>query len=208
MKTVAIIGRNRRLQDQIPWDTADEVWSMNNGYEGWRESRHFHRWLELHNRDWLLKHYGPESFHAHLLCLASLVKKGTAVLTWEAWEDIPSLAYPKSKVDALPAHRWHASSFDWAVSLAIVEGFRTISLHGVDLGPMDQGEPWAAFGAMSYWVGFAEARGIQVSVEGGSLFTVLQWKRSRHLQYGFDDCDNILEDESRVPVIVRDAHVG
>ncbi|HKI82642.1 MAG TPA: hypothetical protein VKA04_13415, partial [Pseudodesulfovibrio sp.] len=151
----------------------------------------YDRWFQLHPPHYLARHY-PEGLED--LARWWTVKHNIPCYMDRAYVGYPdSVAFPKAEVEALTPRGWyHASSMDWMLALAILDGFEKILLAGVRFStfPIADGEPLSARPCMEYWTGVAEGRGIEVEYAGprGHMFRVLHMvtMQSRH-QYGFDD---------------------
>lgn len=168
-----------------------ELWGLNDPveYPGIPSRRAFTRWFQIHPPHYLKKHY-PKG----LLDLAEHWGEETGIPVYmdrhyDVYPD--SVAYPRDEVEALAPHGWfHASSFDWMVGLAILEGFERIDLYGCSFVhyPIMNGEPVSALGCLQYWIGIAEGRGIDVRVHGGGhMFRVIHVAAYQSkLQYGYE----------------------
>lgn len=189
-----------------------EIWGFNQMYRGWlaewamdgvdfydpesltvkkRKSAAFpfHRWFELHTPDYFVTTvYGEPEDEANQwpaiareLCQ---VAERVPLYLPQACPDVPKAkVYPLAKVQKLTPHgSYHAGSFDWMTALAIAEGFTRIRITGVDfsLG----GEPISARPCLEYWIGVAEAKGIEVEVMGGDLLRIFHLVKS-DTPYGF-----------------------
>lgn len=181
-----------------------EVWSLNHAHEILGGVK-FHRYFELHRRLYLQTHE-PDNFTARVKWMRTLKRHDVPVYTWEVWPECKTnRLYPKSDVEALSPHGdYHLGSFDWMVALAILEGYETIRLYGVDFSR--GGEPIGARACLEYWLGFAEGRGIGVEVFGrGDVFKTYQLLRSSR-QYGFEDVH--LVEEATGPALPAWERVG
>ena len=151
-----------------------ETWAMNVGDPRGRA----HRLFALHDRrtwrrDW--------SGHAGITKDARTLTL-TPFYVWEPkdWPDVPTATrYPRETVEALTARgRYHQSSFDYMLCLAIVEDYEHVHLAGVDFGPWDGSEPQAGRACLEYWIAVAEGRSIKVTVaEPTTLFKTINYVR-------------------------------
>lgn len=168
-----------------------EFWGLNDpmDHPGIPARHAFTRWFQIHPPRYLAKHYpkGLDDLAEHWG-----ESRGIRLYMDTHYPEYPdSIPYPKAEVEALTDHGgFHASSFDWMVALAILEGFEEIHLYGSSFFtfPVMNSEPITALACLQYWLGVAEGRGIKVSVFGGGhLFTIqhLAVYNSR-LQYGWD----------------------
>ena len=193
-RKVAIIGKGGG-DLVVPWtEPGWEFWGLNEQSRrdmGVPPLEHFDRWFQIHPPRYLEKHY-PEG----MVDLANwwTKRQGVTLYMDRHYPEYPdSVAYPKAEVEALTSRGWyHASSLDWMLALAIMEGFEHIlvAAAGFDTFPVTNGEPLSARPCLEYWTGVAEGRGIEVEFAGpsGHMFRVLHMvtMESRH-QYGFDD---------------------
>lgn len=196
---VAIIGKapNRIF---APWgEPSWELWGLNDtavcprhpeGCEGIPPIRAHTRWFQLHPPRYLRVHY-PKGIDN----LNALWKRRNGVRLYmdRHYKAYPSSEpFPKQKVEKMVPHgAYHASSFDWLLALAVLEGFKEIHLYGVALytPPVMNGEPLSGRPCLEYWAGVAEGRGLKVIVHGtdGDLFKVIHVARLvSDLQYGWD----------------------
>lgn len=168
-----------------------ELWGLNDpvDWPGCPARHAFTRWFQLHP-----PHYLSEHYQLGLKDLARHWGKKTGIRLYmdRHYPEYPdSEPYPRELTDKMVKHGWyHASSFDWMVALAIHEGFQHIGIYGCDFYayPITNREPIAALPCMSYWLGVAEGRGIEVEVHGGGhLFRILHMAvYESGLQYGWD----------------------
>jgi len=202
-RKVALIGKGGGHL-VVPWtEEGWEFWGLNEQSRrqiGIPPLEHYDRWFQIHPPRYLERHYpegmvdleawwGPQRVDD-----GSFVGRSIPLYMDRAYMQYPdSVAYPKEEAEALTSHGWyHASSLDWMVALAILEGFEHIlvAAAGFDSFPVTNGEPLSARPCLEYWSGVAEGRGIEVEYAGpsGHMFQILHMVtlQSRH-QYGFDD---------------------
>lgn len=189
---VAIVGfgvtRNTAPFGEPGW----ELWGLNDPplRTGWHPREACNRWFQLHPPAYLRKHY-PKGIRD--LAREWSEPRGVRLYMDRHYPEYPdSEPFPKEAVEALTSHgRYHASSFDWMIALAILEGFTEIALHGVDFFtfPVMNGEPISARACLEYWIGVAEGRGIRVrnaGADGHVLRVVHLAAMTSDLQYGFE----------------------
>ena len=155
------------------------------------------RWFQLHPRDYLVKHWQPD-YWMHIMWLREECFMPVYVPDLEQWDDIPTAReYPKAEVEALTPHGdYHAGSFDWMVSLAILEEFEEIHIYGVNFG--SGGEPLSALPCLQYWLGVAEGRGIKVHVEPPTDMYSIYYLTKTKRQYGWDWFQLVVDEEDGV----------
>lgn len=189
-KRVALVGKGKNRYG-APWGQQGwELWGLNDRspYEPPIEA--FTRWFQLHPPKYLRVHYqeGIDDLDANWR-----EERGVRLYMDRHYRRYPdSEPYPKDEVEALTPRGWyHASSFDWMLALAVLEGFEVIDLYGCGFTtfPYLNGEPISGRACLEYWAGVAEGRGAVVrQYSGGDLFQVLHLARMRSkLQYGFQD---------------------
>ena len=148
----------------------------------------FDRFFQLHNIKYCRRHYPTWIQNDKLVWERS---QGLPLYMDRHYKSLPdSVPYPKKDVEKLTSHgKYHTSSFDWMVALAIHLEVKEIALYGVNFSGahLFNGEPLAGRACLEYWLGVAEGRGIKVMVSGGSdLFkTVHLAGMMSTLQYGF-----------------------
>lgn len=185
VKAVRIVGFSKGRE--AAWrDRPDstEVWGFNDLHHDFPIDQYiFHRWFQLHDRAYLKEMWSP-SYWVHLAWLKQLSATIMPVYTTELWPDVrASVRYPKEEVAALTPHgAYHAGSFDWMLAFAILQGFATVDIYGVNFS--SGGEPISARPCLEYWMGVAEGRGMRVTVHGGDVGHIFHLVRS-DLQYGF-----------------------
>ena len=203
-KRVAIIGYNS-TKKLAPWaDRTVDRWGFNEPGKENPMRYGFSEWFQLHQRHYLERGQRNQAalgfFTWSVDWYASL--RYTPLTVWDPtdWPECPTVQrYPKEAVEALTLHgRYHLSSVDWLVALAIQRGYKHISIYGIDFGPTDGGEPMGARACLEYWLGVAEGRGIETHVEGGAMFTGYQWVRSSW-QYGYEHANNEIHKLGPVP---------
>lgn len=143
------------------------------------------RTFELHRRNYLRFVLGA-GFATYVELLRLLSERYEVTLI-EPWKELPKATlYPIKQVEALPHGKWHTGSFDWMLACAIAEGYRDITIAGMQF--QRGGEPLGAPACISYWVGYAVGLGIRVTVheDCDTLFKTYQLVESER-QYGRED---------------------
>lgn len=187
-RSVAIVGKAWESV-LAPWGVEGwELWGLNHS-EGYMPIEAFTRWFQLHPPRYLGR-YARDSLQD--LQEAWTRPRGVRLYMERAYEKYPdSEPYPKEEVETLVHHgRYHTSSFDWMMALAVLEGFEEISLFACEFytPPPYNGEPISSRAALEYWSGVAEGRGAKVEVVsyGSDLFKTIHMARLRStIQYGF-----------------------
>ena len=114
-----------------PWGRKGwEFWGLNEAQETPPIAAHT-RWFQLHPPRYLKRHHPPgvEDLDYHWQD-----PRGMRLYMDRHYVRYPdSESFPKEQVEALTTHGWyHASSFDWMLGLAVLEGFKRIELWGVE----------------------------------------------------------------------------
>lgn len=193
--SVAIVGKGP-YDVLAPWGQPGwEFWGLNDAptSNGWPPIEAHTRWFQLHNPQYMRKHYpkGIDELARHWGG-----ERGVILYMDRHYPEYPeSVAYPKTQVEELLPYsfgRYHTSSFDWMVALAIHEGFTTIHLHGVEFGafPYTAGEPISGRACLEFWMGVAAGRGVDIALgpqHMGDMFLTTHMARFRSTtQYGFE----------------------
>jgi hypothetical protein len=165
----------------VPWgDETAEYWGVNNLYGVPLKGAHYDRWFEIHNiwydektkkllrRD--LPDFRGQPVDEYMKGLANL---NTTIYMQQYWPDlIPmSVPYPiaellkyfgveKNLGEVMP--RYLTNSISYEIALAIMEGFKTIDVWGVD---MSVGTEWGSQRpSCEFWLGIAAGMGINIYV--------------------------------------------
>lgn len=179
-KKVALVGFAETTFQNAPFDDPTwEVWGMNQLY---RHIRRFDRWYEIHTEPVFTADIVRDTNYVEWLRTAPVpVYMVDGVWDLPAPEDpepevgstyrmkYPSaVRVPFERIAALRGKKYAGlapylqSTIGYMLALAILEGFETIGLWGIDLivgSEYEYQKPNAEF-----WVGFAEARGIDVII--------------------------------------------
>lgn len=181
-KSVAIMGGGGYLGAQASTIPGMSVWTCNGLLRD--KNIRVSRWFELHRREYLSRVMPSDAFLSYCRFMRDLKN----VVTFDFWPEANRhwRIYPVEEVEKLaPLGKWHCGSFDWMVALAILEGFETINLYGVQF--MRGGEPISAPAALAYWLGVASGRGIGIQLFNcdaiGKTYQLLESER----QYGRED---------------------
>ncbi|MGE0722813.1 MAG: hypothetical protein AB7O45_00485 [Alphaproteobacteria bacterium] len=106
--------------------------------------------------------------------------------------DYPGLvAYPLEAVINAAGADYFNGTPPYALALAIAIGVRRLSLYGFDYSYPNQHDAEQGRGCAEYWIGRAEARGIEVEVAASStlLDAYLKGAPGRPRYYGYDTVD-------------------
>lgn len=159
-KKVAIVGSASSTKDLAPYDDPDwEIWGL-----AWHPYKRLDRAFEIHDRAlWYGAICGKDDYPT------KLAELGCPVYTREVFADIAnSVAYPRAEVRAavLNGREFWASSIGYMVALAIYEGREAVGVWGADM-ILDE-EYGYQRDNLSWLLGIAEGRGIEVVVPEGS----------------------------------------
>lgn len=165
---VAIVGFAPSWKE-APWDKPQEyeIFCLNEMYKLANEVPNFHadRWFEIHSRSSASK-ATPEH-------QAFLRQCPVPVYMQEHYDDIPnSVRFPKDEIIAEFQRRgykgaaYFTNSISWMFAFAMLEGFRTIALYGVDMAN-DSEYGWQR-PSCEYFIGLAEGLGVEVIIPPSS----------------------------------------
>ena len=151
--------------DSSPDDT--EIWCLNEMYKVAPEIKNFRaeRWFEIH--DPYSKSKSTKEHHGFLKsCSVPLYMQ-------KHYEEFPSsIAFPKDEImkffdeKGYKGSKYFTNSISWFIALAIMEGFKTVSVYGIDMAT-DSEYGWQR-PSCEYWIGLAEGMGIEVIVPPSS----------------------------------------
>jgi len=150
-------------------------------------------YFELHTPRYLRHEWGRDRSHFREL---SHLRVPVFVQKSEAWPDLwKPVTFPRVQIKrAFPRGDYHASSIDWMLCYGVFRGYRHIEVFGVGFEPTDGGEPLSARSAFEYWVGFAEGKGVQVTVhEPCGAFWIYNYTKER-TPYHYDDSWRLIEE--------------
>ena len=171
---VVISGAGKSLR-QIPWhDESWEIWGINNFWNAMRDDAgrlRADRWFELHP---------PTPGIQDPYDMNWLRECPLPIYTTEPFADNPNaVLFP---VDRLAAtfRDYFSCTFAYQIALAVDEGFREIAVHGLELAYGTQREATVERACVDWWLGFAEGRGIKITIPPDD-HVVRHWWR-----YGFD----------------------
>lgn len=151
---------------EAAWDSQDtEIWCLNEMYKVANQVKNFRadRWFEIHDLTSASKS-GKE--HQEFLktcpCPLYVQKK----VDW-----LPNaITFPKEEIlnyfDGKAGAKYFTNSISWFISLAIMEGFKEITIVGVDMAT-DSEYGWQR-PSCEYWIGLAEGLGIKVIIPPSS----------------------------------------
>lgn len=195
MKTVIIAGR--KIQQASPRQGREhaELWTSNNNpVDYWDGSLDWTRHFDLHPVDPCphyregIKGYRPETWEWYRTACSRADAPHNdihprVIYLLEPHPEVPgSVGYP---LDAIRNY-WAGTSIprrltttvDMQFALALMEGFDHIILHGVGYIDPDHGAKTALrpewqmkHKGILWWIGFAEACDISVTIEGNSIFS-------------------------------------
>lgn len=159
MKSVAIVGFSELHRALVRDSQADEIWSMNWAYE-YDFLPRIDRLFEVHDA-WSFADAGEK--HAKRVNHWQWLTKNTTIPVWmkEARADVPMCrVFPLDEIREAIKCRVLSSSLDLMMAMAIYEGFERIEWYGIEMG--NETEYRYQRQGASYWVGQADARGIEL----------------------------------------------
>jgi hypothetical protein len=153
---------------ETPWQDQDaEIWCLNEFYKVGKTVPGFHadRWFEIHDRNSKSK-ATPEHQQFLQQCPCP-------VYMWQKYDDIPnSVRFPKDEIiqffeeKGYKGARYFTNSISWFIAMAIMEGFKSIHVYGVDMAT-DSEYGWQR-PSCEYWIGVAEGMGIEIHIPSAS----------------------------------------
>lgn len=153
---------------ETKWDDKDaEIWCLNEFYKIGKTVPNFRadRWFEIHDRNSKSK-ATPEHQQFLRTCPCP-------VYMWKKYEDIPnSVRFPKDEIvqffeeKGYSGARYFTNSISWFIALAIYEGFKEISVTGVDMAT-DSEYGWQR-PSCEYWLGVCDGLGIKLHIPASS----------------------------------------
>jgi hypothetical protein len=168
VRKIGLLGSHEATLKHCPWnDPSWELW----GHAGSRGfyKRSPERLFDLHRREcWTLSNHKGERY------LKWLATNTVPIFMQERYPEVPaSFRYPIERVLAefRPYFTGHAA---WMIALALTEGVTHLGFFGINYGKTTaigaDCEYGAQRGSCEYWMGFAEARGVQLVIpKGGNL---------------------------------------
>lgn len=196
MNKLAIVGLSNGSW-QAPWTkpgydcwTLNSAWQTLDDYDDWPRLT---AWFELHSRRYLAREWAKSPVHVRRL---RRLPVPCYVQDARAWPELRQpITFPRAHLRRVfPRGDYHASSIDWMVAFGIFSGYKEIGIWGVNFGPTDGGEPLSARACLEYWIGFAEGRGVKVTIhEPTGLFWILNYRRER-IPYHYDDTWRLVEE--------------
>lgn len=168
---VAIVGTCHTTRDLAPHGNPEwTVWGINE--IGIQCAGSWHAFFNVHTLAELRRDYSKN--------LEWLGKAQCPVYLQERCPEVPwSVPFPVHEVLDMAPRKNFDSSIAWMIALAILQGYKKIGIFGVEM--MIHSEYAHQRPNLQYWVGFCDAKGIEVHIPEQS--TLL---RARHL-YGFED---------------------
>jgi len=173
-KKVAITGAGDSMRF-LPWqDPSWELWGINNFWNAMRDANdHLRacRWFEIHP---------PTTDIQDEHDMNWLRECPVPIYTTQPFDDNPNaVVFPVDRL-ANKYRDYFSCTFAYQIALAIDEGFEEIAVHGLELAYGTQREATVERACVDWWLGFAEGRGLKVTVPEQD-FTLKHWAR-----YGFD----------------------
>ena len=165
-KTVALVGAAFNTGTWAPFgDEGVEIWTLNEIHgEHWVEEEHVTAWFQIH-RKWS---FTREHRFNHWEWLQE--EHPFPIYMQRAFDDVPmSDKYPLREIQKelihivrgeLPIKKVFGSTFDYAMALALREGFERIELYGIEM--LLEGEYAHQRETMSFWLGKADGMGVDV----------------------------------------------
>lgn len=116
--------------------------------------------------------------------------------------------FPVERIEAALGTNYWSCTFSYQIALALVEGFTDIGLYGVELAYGTRRERTVEWASVSYWMGFAEARGVRFHLPAVTRLGTHPYRYGLEYAEEIDDVDGYLraaEDEERQELAQLDA---
>ena len=171
-RKVAIVGFGPG-RENAPFDDPDwECWGQNHLFLEMPTSEYaWDRWFEIHE---------PYQLKAEREARLAWLSRPQSIPVYcrKEYPEWPSsVALPVGRLSALGARgNYHCSTFDWMLAMALHLGFQQIAIFGLESLEIEAGEPRSARACLEYWCGYAEALGVPVTVEPGTI-VLRNWER-------------------------------
>ena len=170
-KTVILHGKKvTAYSPRVRWPHA-ELWGFGRCQTYyWHETlTDWTRWSDVHPVERTPHHKGIKVMRADSWAWYCRQDRSRPIYLLESHPDCPaSVAFPREWVqDTLKTSRFTTSA-DWMIGLALCEGFQRIVLNG--MGTRTEAEYQYAHKGILYWIGRAEGAGVEVVVEGPSVY--------------------------------------
>lgn len=155
---IQIIGAQSR-EKYYKHDPKVETWGLNGIRYSWVKK--WDRMFNIHMR----KHLEEEWTEGLMRDIEwANENKDCKFYVCDKWPDVKhAKIFPRKKMKNFPRPDYHCGSFDWLIHFAIYEGVKEIELHGINL-MLERGEPVSARTCLEYWCGYAEAKGIKITL--------------------------------------------
>lgn len=156
---IAILGTaSSSVKDAPCEDPTWKIWSL--GYNASVISRG-DKWFEIHDEE-VLKEVGLAP-----VAIETLRKAKSDLIAYNCGDMFPDATkFPFELVMAQFPRKYFTSSIAWMLGLAIIANPKEIALYGVDM--CDTDEYSYQRGACEYMIGFADAKGIKVTIAKNS----------------------------------------
>lgn len=175
-KKVAILGFTTHNQ-YAPWtDDSWELWGLNDLHSTFEDfapgifgkSPERIKWFQLHRPELDGSYHGNRDPKHH----EWLTQQAFPIYMWNAHPDIPqAVAYPIQEILRYFLQNGGAAYFNnsisWMIALAIVQGYKEISVYGVDMaleGVHGQSEYGHQRPSVEYFLGIAWGKGIKLTL--------------------------------------------
>lgn len=155
-----------------------EIWTLNQIYMAFPlivpanrppEQRNITRWFQIHDRTSYDQTVNRD--HSHHEWMAQ--QTDFPIYMQKVHPDIPcSVALPKDLVLS-NFRRYFTNSISWMLAMAILEGFKTIHLYGVDMA--QDSEYIYERPSVEYFLGYVEGRGIRLVLPEKSDLLKAMW---------------------------------
>lgn len=153
-------GQSRPFAHDILVDSTWEVWALNAVCPRDSHGRaRADRWFDIHQR----VAQSPDDMRWIAMCPMPIYVPDDLL---DAGENTVRL--PIEDLELKYGSYW-SCTFAYQIALALHEGAQEIALFGVDLHYGDQRERSVELACVSWWMGYAEAKGVRIALPAGSM---------------------------------------
>ena len=172
LRVAIVCGATTRFLAPVDDPTWD-VWGLNLLGPRDREGRvRADRWFEIHP-------FRAQS-ESDLIFIAG-IQRPNYTIDWELLPNPFAVAFPLRAILEAGFRDYFACSMAYQIAMALSEGYEEIGLYGLELLIGDGRERSFEAACVSWWIGFAEGRGVKVTVP-----TMLGALRQHPFRYGYD----------------------
>lgn len=174
-REICIAGYAVETRDKVfDLDDSVEIWGINMAHSYLEPRKKGSVWFQLHPRNWSSMGTKPTGYWGRPKEHLDFLQKfdGPVYMSYEE-PDVPNCTLfdidailSKLRINKARARKYLTSTFAYIMAFAISEGVDKIYLYGINLTALDEYTHQRP--CMEYWIGQAEARGIEVEIPAAS----------------------------------------